>query len=99
MAAHLRLEFFATVVAVSLGALEPPTGGIPGLHRGHAADVVVALIGTWLHISFNLTSEGVIVGDASARRPLHGPLLFAAHRRIGPGGPADPRESRERAVR
>ncbi len=92
---------FATVVAVSLGALKRPHRGDILVYTGAMLlMVVVALIGTWLHISFNLTSEGVIVGERFLRgAPFMAPLLFADIAGLGLVALLDPRESRERAVR
>jgi hypothetical protein len=69
---------FATVVGVGLGLLDRPSrADVWTFVGGMAAMIVVGLIGSYLHIQDNLTSEGTIVGERFIRgAPFLAPLLF-----------------------
>lgn len=69
---------FATVVGVGLGLLDRPSRADVWTFIGAmVAMLTVGLLGSYLHVQDNLTSQGVIVGERFVRgAPFLAPLLF-----------------------
>ncbi|HZD57941.1 MAG TPA: hypothetical protein VE136_14515 [Anaerolineales bacterium] len=70
---------FGTVVAVSLGVVKEPRRGDVITYLGAMVlMILVGLLGSWLHINQNLTSQGTIVGERFLRgAPFLAPMLFS----------------------
>lgn len=70
---------FATVVAAYLGALAKPTRADLLIYfAAMLLLIVVGLVGLWLHINENLTSEGFVVQERFIRgAPFLAPTLFS----------------------
>jgi hypothetical protein len=70
---------FGTVVAVTLGAIDRPN--LSDLVTYTAAMILlilVGVVGAWLHVNINLTSQGAIVPERFIRgAPFLAPLLFS----------------------
>lgn len=76
---------FATVVAVVLGALDKPSrADLITYLTAMLLMILVGVVGLGLHISQNLTTQGVIVGERFIRgAPFLAPLLFTNIGSIG----------------
>ena len=76
---------FATVVAVVLGALDKPSrADLITYLTAMLLMILVGVVGLGLHISQNLTTQGVIVGERFIRgAPFLAPLLFTNIGAIG----------------
>jgi hypothetical protein len=76
---------FATVVGVGLGLLDRPSRADVWTFVGAmVAMLVVGLLGSYLHIQDNLTSQGAIVGERFVRgAPFLAPLLFCNMAMLG----------------
>jgi hypothetical protein len=85
---------FATVVAVALGATDEPIRADFFIYTFAMLLMILAgVIGTGLHISQNLTTQGTIVGERFLRgAPFLAPLLFADIGMIGLVALLDPVE-------
>jgi hypothetical protein len=86
---------FATVVAVVLGAVNKPSRlDIFTYTTAMLLMILVGVIGSGLHISQNLTTQGVFVGERFLRgAPFLAPLLFANIGAIGLIALLDPAEN------
>jgi MprA protease rhombosortase-interaction domain-containing protein len=85
---------FATVVSVGLGATNHPLRADFFTYTfAMLLMILVGMTGTVLHISQNLTAEGVIVGERFIRgAPFLAPLLFSDIGTLGLVALLDPRE-------
>lgn len=85
---------FGTVVAVGLGAIgNPKRGDVLTFIAAMVLMILVGLLGSYLHIQQNLTSQGVIVGERFLRgAPFLAPLLFADMGSLGLLALLDPSE-------
>ena len=87
---------FATVIAVGLGVIDKPIrGDVLTLIFGMLLMMLVGVLGLWLHVREDLTSEGVIVGERFVRgAPFLAPLLFADMGVFGLAALLDPTEEK-----
>lgn len=76
---------FATVVAVVMGALDRPTRiDYMTYLAAMLLMILVGITGAWLHVSENLTAQGVVITERFLRgAPPLAPLLFADIGAIG----------------
>lgn len=88
------IGIFATVIAVALGATDKPIRADFFIYTSAMLLMILAgVIGTGLHISQNLTTQGTIVGERFLRgAPFLAPLLFADIGMIGLVALLDPVE-------
>lgn len=87
---------FATAIAVGLGVIDKPIrGDVLTLIFGMLLMMLVGVLGLWLHVREDLTSEGVIVGERFVRgAPFLAPLLFADMGVFGLAALLDPSEEK-----
>jgi len=73
------LGVFATVVTWSMGALSRlERNDIITFLATMLLMVIVGILGSWLHIAYNLTGQGAIIGERFLRgAPLMAPMLYA----------------------
>jgi hypothetical protein len=85
---------FATVVSVSLGAINKPARADFFTYTfAMLLMILVGMTGTVLHISQNLTAEGVIIGERFIHgAPFLAPLLFSDIGTLGLVALLDPKE-------
>jgi hypothetical protein len=86
---------FGTVIAVAFAAEDlPRRGDVLTFIVAMILMILVGLLGSYLHIRQNLTSQGVIVGERFLRgAPFLAPLLFADMGSLGLLALLDPSES------
>ncbi len=89
---------FGASVAIGLGLLDRPARGDLAVYTAAMVGlIVVGVVGVWLHIGENLTSQGTIVGERFLRgAPFLAPLLFADLGSLGLIVLLDPAEDRRR---
>jgi hypothetical protein len=92
---------FASIVALGLGIIDRPTRGDVGVYVvSMVLLVVIGVVGFFLHVRFDLTSQNVVVVERFLRgAPFLAPLLFANMGLIGLISITEPEETHwQRAV-